>query len=90
VGILIAIYKNNVIITLLMKVHDLVFIPHNTYLQIVTDYHSLTTKELESLMGIKYYSTEFDPIETNDDTKKYVFEVNDQKKLMLFKFKYSF
>lgn len=72
-----------------MKAHDLLFISHDKYHEIICDHPKLLTLWVDQLIGIKYYCTEYselDPIHI----KTYVFEVVDPKKLMLFKFKYEF
>ena len=70
-----------------MKAHDLLFISHDKYHEIICDHPKLITLWVDQLMGIKYYSTESSELDPKDKT--YVFEVIDPKKLMLFKFKYD-
>ena len=70
-----------------MKVHDLVFLSHDKYAEIIYDHISLSTSELNQLMGVKYYCTEYSEL---DPKLTYALEVLDPKKLMLYKFKYDF
>lgn len=72
-----------------MKAHDLLFISHDKYAEIIYDNASLSTSELNLLMGIKYYYTEYSDLDPKH-VKTYVLEVLDPKKLMLYKFRYEF
>lgn len=72
-----------------MKVHDLLFISYDKYAEIIYDNASLSTSELNLLMGIKYYYTEYNDLDPKH-VKTYVLEVLDPKKLMLYKFRYDF
>ena len=71
-----------------MKVHDLVFIDHENYMNIVGESGFTLTSDLDIMMGIKYYCSEYDALNKNKKPV-YVFEIIDHKKLMLFKFKYD-
>ena len=74
-----------------MKVHDLVFIPHKIYMEIMKDFtHKILTDDMHDEMGLKYYCTESDKFAKIGESKQYVFEVLDAKKVILAKLKYSF
>lgn len=71
-----------------MKVHDLIFIDHKKYMDVVGESGLTLTSDLDIIMGIKYYCSEYDPLDKNKKPV-YVFEVIDPKKLILFKLKYE-
>jgi len=80
-----------------MKVHDLVFIPYEIYLEILQDFpYLMLTQDIDHEMGLKYYCTDSDIFDKTLEIKQYVlikqyvFEVVDAKKVILAKLKYGF
>ena len=74
-----------------MKVHDLVFMPYEIYLEILQDFpYLMLTHDIDHEMGLKYYCTDSDVFDKTGKTKQYVFEVVDAKKAIIAKLKYGF
>jgi len=71
-----------------MKIHDLIAINHSKYLEIICDNAPSPVASIDELMGVKYYSAEFDPLD--EKNRIYYFEVVDIKKVILYKLKYGF
>jgi hypothetical protein len=68
---------------------NIISISHLKYSEIILndkEFRSLTTSELDDLMGIKYKFTYTD----ENEERWYDFDVLDRKKLMLFRIKYGF
>ena len=74
-----------------MKVYDLAFIPDKIYMKIIEDFPcSMLTDAIHNEIGLKYYCTESNKFAELGETKQYLFEVIDPKKLILSKLKYGF